>query len=303
MDVGFVGLGAMGRPMARNVAGAGHRVTVYNRSQERAEPLADVVSVAASLDALACDRDVVVTMLSDDAAVAEVAFGRPDDSGQLTPGLIAALPSGGLHVSMSTISPALSRRLEKAHRDAGQAYVAAPVFGRPEAAEARQLWVVTAGEPAALERARPIVEAVGAGSTIVGDQPWQANVVKLAGNFTIAAMIEALGEAFALARKSGVEPGTFLEVINSALFKSPIYQSYGTLIADERFEPAGFKLRLGLKDVRLALAVADEAEVPMPLANLLRDHMLSLVANGGGDLDWASFARLAADRAGMKRIG
>ena len=178
--------------------------------------------------------------------------------------------------------------------------MAAPVFGRPEAATARTLWVVTAGKREDVELARPIIDAVGAGWTMVGDQPWQANVVKLAGNFTIAAMIETLGEAFALARKSGVEPKTFLEVINNALFKSPIYQGYGTLIADGQFDPPGFTLRLGLKDVRLALSVADGTNVPMPLASLLHDHMLTLVANGGGELDWSSFARLAAERAGLK---
>jgi 3-hydroxyisobutyrate dehydrogenase-like beta-hydroxyacid dehydrogenase len=299
MDVGFVGLGAMGRPMARNIAGAGHQVTVYNRTRERAEAVADVANVAASLADLACDREVVVTMLADDAAVEEVAFGRPDEAGQVTPGLVAGLPEGALHVSMSTISPAMSKRLDQAHRAAGQRYVAAPVFGRPEAAEARRLWLVTAGPREDVDRARPVVDAVGAGSTLVGEEPWQANVVKLAGNFTIAAMIETLGEAFALARKSGVDAKTFLDVINSALFKSPIYQNYGTIIADQRFDPPGFRLRLGLKDVRLALKVADEASVPMPLASLLHDQMLALLANGGGERDWSSFAKLAADRAGL----
>jgi 3-hydroxyisobutyrate dehydrogenase-like beta-hydroxyacid dehydrogenase len=300
MEVGFVGLGAMGRPMARNLAGAGHQVTVYNRTRARAEAIVDVVSIADSLADLACDRDIVVTMLSDDAAVDEVAFGRPDEAGRLTPGLIAGLSSGAVHVSMSTISPAMAKRLEQGHRAAGQAFVSAPVFGRPEAAEARKLWVVAAGAAENVERVRPIIDAVSTGPTVVGEEPWQANVVKLAGNFTIAAMIETLGEAFALALKSGVEPRLFLEVINSALFKSPIYQNYGTLIAEGRFVPPGFRLRLGLKDVRLALSVADGSDVPMPIANLIHDQMLSLVANGGGDLDWASFARLAAERAGLK---
>jgi 3-hydroxyisobutyrate dehydrogenase-like beta-hydroxyacid dehydrogenase len=301
MDIGFVGLGAMGVPMARNIAGAGHQVTVYNRTRERAGVVVDVAQVAASLADLSCDREAVVTMLADDAAVEEVAFGRPDESGQITPGLVAGLSEDALHLSMSTISPALSRRLEEAHRAAGQHYVAAPVFGRPEAAAARKLWVVAAGAPAQVDRARPIIDAVGAGFTVVGDQPWQANVVKLAGNFTIGAMIETLGEAFALARKSGVEAKTFLDVINNALYKSPIYQNYGTLIADERFDPPGFRLRLGLKDIRLALAVADGAEVPMPIASLLHDQMLAALANGGGELDWSAFARLAADRAGLAR--
>jgi 3-hydroxyisobutyrate dehydrogenase-like beta-hydroxyacid dehydrogenase len=303
MKVGFLGLGAMGRPMARNIAAAGHQVTVYNRTAERADALREILTVAESAADAVHDREVVVTMLADDAAVEEVAFGRPDETGTLTPGVLAGLASGAVHLSMSTISPSLSRRLFEAHRAAGQGYVAAPVFGRPEAAEARRLWVVAAGAPEDVARCRPVIDAVGAGSTVVGEDAWQANVVKLAGNFTIAAMIETLGEAFALARRSGVDAKTFLGVINNALFKSPIYEAYGTLIADERFQPPGFKLALGLKDVRLALRSADEASVPMPLASLLHDHMLSLAARGGGELDWSCLARLAADRAGLKPKG
>lgn len=301
MDVGFVGLGAMGRHMARNIAGAGHQVTAYNRTHERAEPLADILTVADSVANAVHDREVVVTMLADDDAVEQVVFGRPDETGQLTPGVVAALPSGAIHLSMSTISVPLSKRLFEAHRAAGQGYVAAPVFGRPEAAEARRLWVVAAGAREDVARCKPVIDAVSTGSTTVGEEAWQANAVKLTGNFTIAAMIETLGEAFAAVRKAGVDPKVFLDVINSALFKSPIYQNYGTIIAEERFHPPGFKLRLGLKDLRLALQLADDLGVPMPLASLLHDHILSLASSGGGDLDWSSFARLAADRAGLKQ--
>jgi 3-hydroxyisobutyrate dehydrogenase-like beta-hydroxyacid dehydrogenase len=303
MNIGFVGLGAMGSEMARNLAVAGHEVTVYNRTRDRAQPLTDVASVAASLADLACDRPVVITMLADDAALEEVAFGRPDSSGQVTPGLLAGMPEGGVHISMSTVSPALSRRLVAAHRAAGQAFLSAPVFGRPQAAQARTLWIVVAGAPDDVSRCRPVFEALGAGVTVVGEEPWQANVVKLAGNFTIAAMIETLGEAYALVRRAGVESRTFLEVINSALYKSPFYQAYGTLIAEERFQPPGFTLELGLKDVRLAQALADVSQVPMPLAGLLHDHMLALVAQGHGTDDWSAFARLAAERAGLDRRG
>lgn len=299
METGFIGLGAMGQPMARNLAGAGIHLTVYNRTPERAEALADLVEVAPSIAEVAQDRDIVVTMLSDDQAVEQVVFGTPDETGKLTPGLLACLSSDALHISMSTISVDLSRRLSAAHQAAGQGYVAAPVFGRPEAAAAKQLWVVAAGPAADVQRGQAIFDAVGAGSTVVGEEPWQANVVKLAGNFTIAAMIETLGEAFALVRRSNIDAARFLEVINSALFKSPIYKNYGAIIAEERFEPAGFKLKLGLKDARLALRVADESAVPMPLANLIHDHMLSLLAAGQGDLDWSSFARVAAARSGL----
>ena len=300
MEVGFLGLGAMGRPMARNIAGAGHLVTAFNRTPERADEIRDILTVASSVASAVGERKVVVTMLSDDEAVQEVVFGRPDETGQLTPGILAALAEGGVHLSMSTISPALSRRLAEAHRGAAQGFVAAPVFGRPEAAEARRLWVVAAGPPEEVARCRPIIDAVGAGVTVVGEEPWQANVVKLAGNFTLAAMIETLGEAFALARRSGVDAKLFLDVINSALYKSAVYEGYGTLIAEERFHPPGFTLSLGLKDIRLALAAADEVGVPMPLGSLLHDHMLGLASTGGADLDWSAFARLAAERAGLK---
>jgi 3-hydroxyisobutyrate dehydrogenase-like beta-hydroxyacid dehydrogenase len=197
MEVGFIGLGAMGRPMARHVAAAGHRVTVFNRTPERAEPLAQATTIAASAADASHDREVVVTMLADDRAVEEVVFGRPDEGGTLTPGVLAALPSGAVHLSMSTISVTLARRLFEAHRAAGQGFVSAPVFGRPDMAEAHRLWVVAAGAREDAARCRPIFEAVGTGVTVVGEEAWQANAVKLAGNFTIAAAIETLGEAFA----------------------------------------------------------------------------------------------------------
>lgn len=304
MEVGFVGLGAMGRPMARNIAGAGHRVTVFNRTPERGAALADLMTVADSVASVADDREVVVTMLADDQAVEQVVFGVPAAAaGETAPGLLASLPSGAIHLSMSTISVALAHRLFEAHRAAGQGYVSAPVFGRPDVAEARRLWVAVAGPPEDVARCRPVIDAVAGGVTVVGEEPWKANLVKLAGNFTIGAMTEALGEAFALVEKSGVEPKLFLDLINNAVFKSPIYQAYGSLIAEGRFHPPGFRLRLGLKDIRLALAAADATEVPMPLAALLHGQMLSLVAAGEGDLDWASIGRLAARRAGLARKG
>jgi 3-hydroxyisobutyrate dehydrogenase-like beta-hydroxyacid dehydrogenase len=200
---------------------------------------------------------------------------------------------------MSTISVALSKRLAEAHAAAGQAYIAAPVFGRPDVAAAAELWVVAAGPAEPLERCRSVFDAISQGLWLVGEEPWTANVVKLAGNFAIAAMLEALGEAFALVRKSGAEVHQFLQIINSALFKSPLYETYGSMIADERYEPAGFKLALGLKDVRLALAAADAAATPMPLASLIRDHLLSAIAHGQGDMDWAGLAQVIAENAGL----
>jgi 3-hydroxyisobutyrate dehydrogenase-like beta-hydroxyacid dehydrogenase len=204
-----------------------------------------------------------------------------------------------VHVSSSTISVALSERLAAAHASAKQGYVSAPVFGRPDAAAARQLWVLAAGPRGDVDRCLPLLEAMGRGVSRLGDSATAANVVKLAGNFIIASMIEAVGEAFALARKAGVEPDAFLDVFGSVFARSPIFERYAASIAKEAYEPAGFKARLGLKDVSLALAAGEALRVPMPLASLLHDHLLTAVAQGKGDLDWSVIARLASERAGL----
>src|SRR5256885_13826632 len=202
-------------------------------------------------------------MVADDAALEDVMLGAS--------GALAALARGAIHVSRSTISPKLSRALAERHRTAGQEYVAAPVFGRPEAAEAKKLWIVVAGPAPAIERCRPLLDAMGQGVIVAGDDPGRANVIKLAGNFLLAAAIEAMGEAFALVRKYDVAPADLLEIGNGRLFRSPIYENYGKLIADERYEPAGFNLRHGLKDVRLVLGAAEDVAAPMPLARLVRE--------------------------------
>jgi 3-hydroxyisobutyrate dehydrogenase-like beta-hydroxyacid dehydrogenase len=291
VKVAFIGLGSMGAPIARNLLDAGHALTVFNRTPGRAKELVaqgarEVVSSARA----ATGAEAIVTMLADDQAlVAAVLDG----------GVLQALGRGAVHVSMSTISPALSRRLAEAHRAAGQGYVAAPVFGRPEAAAARRLWIVAAGPADALAAARPIFEAVGQDVLVVGDDPAAANVVKIAGNFLLAAAIEAIGEAFALVRKHGIDPVRFLEIVNGKVLRSPIYESYGALIAAERYEPAGFKLKHGLKDVRLALQAGDEVAAPLPLASLIRDQYLSAVARGWEEIDWAALARVSALNAGL----
>jgi 3-hydroxyisobutyrate dehydrogenase-like beta-hydroxyacid dehydrogenase len=292
MKTAFIGLGGMGLPMARNLLQAGHRLVVYNRTKTRAEGLEPLGATVAESPAVAARAaDVLITMLADDGAVEAVLLG---DGGALT-----ALPRGAIHVSMSTISPALSRRLAERHRAAGQTYVAAPVFGRPEAAEAHRLWIVAAGPAAAIERCRPLFDAMGQGTIVAGEEPARANVIKLAGNFLLAAAIEAMGEAFAFGRKHGIAPAELLDVVNGKLFRSPIYENYGKLIADERYEPAGFKLRYGLKDVRLTLAAAEEVAAPMPVASVIRDHYLSGMARGWQDIDWAALARIAAADAGL----
>jgi 3-hydroxyisobutyrate dehydrogenase-like beta-hydroxyacid dehydrogenase len=295
MKVGFIGLGIMGFPMARNLLRAGRSLTVYNRTPGRAEQLAaDGAAVACSAAEAARGAEVVVTMLADDQALRSVMFDQ---------GVLEAMAPGAIHLGMSTTGVAFSRCLAEAHAAAGQGYVAAPVFGRPDAAAAARLWVVAAGAAQYVEACRPLMEAMGRAVSVVSADPWVANVVKVTGNLMIACTIEALGEAFALQRKWGVEPRAFLEVVNGALFQSPLYANYGGLIADQKYEPAGFRLRLGLKDTRLALEAADAVSVPLPLASLLRDHFLAAVANGKGDMDWTVLALLAAENAGLGKAG
>lgn len=295
MRVGFIGLGKMGRPMALNLIEAGHEVTLYNRTRSRAEEVAERGGrVADTPAAAASGAEVVVTMLSDDAAVEAVVLGKN--------GVSSGLPRDAVHASMSTISLDLTRRLERAHADAGQAYVAAPVFGRPEAAEAAKLWVVAGGRSSAIERCRPVFDAMAQGVFEMGEEAVKANLTKLAGNFLLASAIEAMAEAFALVRKHGIEPARFLEIVNGKVIRSPVYEAYGALIAEERYEPAGFQLRHGLKDTRFALAAADAVAAPMPLAGLIRDHYLSAVARGYGDADWAALGRVCAEDAGLRRF-
>jgi len=291
MKVAFLGLGNMGAGMAKNLLRAGHEVTVYNRSREKAEAFAkDGARVAASPGEACRECEAAMTMLSDDAALEQVVFGEG--------GMAGTLPRGAVHVSNSTIGTALARRLAEAHGERGQEFVSAPVFGRPEAALAKKLVVTAAGRRETIERCRPLFEAVGRETFIAGEEPWQANAVKLCGNFMIASMIQSFGEAFATLRKAGVAPELFLGVMN-ALFASPVYANYGKMIAEERYEPAGFALKLGLKDMRLVLETAEQCTSPMPIASHLRDRLLSAAAQGQGEMDWSSVARVAARAAGL----
>jgi 3-hydroxyisobutyrate dehydrogenase-like beta-hydroxyacid dehydrogenase len=281
----------MGLPIARNLLRAGHELTVYNRTRSKAETLASAGAKVASAPSEASTSEVVITMLADDAAVEQTTLGDG--------GILNTLARGGVHLSLSTISTALSRRLTVAHSARGQRFVASPVFGRPEAAEAARLVVVAAGPAEAVELVRPLLEAIARKVFVIGSEPYSANAVKLAGNFLIASMLETLSEAFVLTRKCGVEPAKFLEILNGSFFQSPIYENYGKIILGEKFSPPGFALRLGLKDVRLVLTAADEAAVPMPVASVIRDHFLSGMARGWGDLDWAALAKVVAEDAGL----
>jgi len=285
--VGFIGLGRMGRPMAVNLVAAGFTVRVWNRTPGKAPPGA---VECASPREVAGPCTLVATMLADDAAVEQVTFG-PD-------GLIAGLRRGAIHVSMSTISVALSRKLGEAHRAAGQGYVAAPVFGRPEAAQKRQLWIVCGGEPADLATCERLFSALGRGTFTVSEAP-QANVVKLIGNFLIATTIESLGEATAMAEKAGLDSRRMVEFFGGTMFASTVFTGYGARIAATEFEPAGFAMPLALKDVTLALQAGQELRAPLPLASLLRDRLLAALARGRDGWDWAGLASVAREEAGL----
>ena len=290
MKIGFIGLGNMGSGMAANLLKAGHEVTAYNRSQVRVDAVATQGARPARSVAEACGGDVVISMLANDEAVEAVTFGDG--------GILASLAAGSVHVSSSTISVALSERLTAAHADAGQGFVAAPVFGRPEAAAAAKLFVVAAGAPATLQTVSPAFDAIGQRTFVVSEEPKAANLVKLSGNFLIASVIESLGEAMALVGKAGVDKQEYLEILTSTLFGAPVYKTYGGLVARQEFEPAGFAAALGLKDVRLVLAAGEDLQVALPIASLLRDRFLTLLANGGAHLDWSAIGSLAAWEAG-----
>jgi 3-hydroxyisobutyrate dehydrogenase-like beta-hydroxyacid dehydrogenase len=290
MRIGFIGLGNMGSAMAANLVKAGHDVTVYNRSRAKVDALAAEGARPADSVADACRGDIVITMLANDDAVDQVTFGDG--------GIVASLGHGATHVSSSTISVPLSERMTVAHAEADQFFVAAPVFGRPEAAQAAKLFVVGAGDPATLRALSPVFDAFSQRTFIVSEEPKAANLVKLSGNFLITSVIESLGEAMALVGKAGVDKHEYLDILTSTLFGAPIYKTYGDLIASERFEPAGFAATLGQKDNRLVLAAAEELQVPMPVASLIRDRFLTLLARGGADLDWSAIGALPAWEAG-----
>lgn len=277
MKIGFIGLGQMGSAMARNLLAAGHEVSVWNRSADKLASLVEAGARAASSPADAAQGDIVATMLADDRAVESVVWGENG---------IATAPA--LHVSHSTISVALAERLA-AEAGAG-GYVSAPVFGRPPAAAAGKLFVVVAGAAAALDRAQPMFDAIGQRTFRVGERAPAANLVKLSGNFMIMAAVAAMAEAMTLAERGGVERAALLEILTETLFGAPVYRTYGELLVEEKFRPAGFPAPLGLKDMTLADAAATAYRVPMPLLGIVRDHLRSTIAIEGEDIDWSGMA-------------
>jgi 3-hydroxyisobutyrate dehydrogenase-like beta-hydroxyacid dehydrogenase len=290
MDIGVIGLGGMGSGMAANLLKAGHKVVVWNRSPGPVEALAALGAIAAASPADAFQGEATVTMLADDPAVRDVV---------LESGALGAAHTGLVHVVSATISVALAQELETRHADLGLAYVSAPVLGRPDVAEQGQLNVLAAGDQASIAKVQPLLDVIGKRTWRVGEAPHQANVAKLQVNFMIAAAIETMAEAFTVAEKSGVNPTFMYELITETLFAAPAYKTYGQFIVDQQFEPAKFKLKLGLKDIRLALAAGEAVDAPAPLAALLRDNFIDAIAHGGADLDWAALATVARRRAGL----
>ncbi|TAM04544.1 MAG: NAD(P)-dependent oxidoreductase [Paraburkholderia sp.] len=289
MDIGFIGLGEMGGAIAANLLKAGHQVRVWNRTPERTQPLAAAGAQVVATPAAAFAGDAVISMLADDAALRDV----------VDAALLDQAPRGFVHVNMATISVALAGELARAHAERGLQYVAAPVLGRTDAARAAKLTIVAAGAAEAINHVQPLFDVIGQKTWRIGARPQQANVMKLAANFMLASAVETLGEASALLSGHGVAMRDFLDVVAGGPFPGPVYADYGAMIAERRYEPALFKARLGLKDVRLALAAADEVAAPMPVASVVRDSLLDAIAHGDGERDFAVLGEVAARRAGQ----
>lgn len=291
-QVGVVGLGSMGAAMAARLLDQGWPVAVWNRSPAAEEPLLAKGAVRAATPAEAAAGGIVLSMVSDDAALKSVTTGDA--------GILSGLGEGGVHLSMSTVSPALAADLAAAHQAAGVAYVAAPVFGQPPAAAAGQLWIAMSGPAAAKDTARPVLEALGQAVHDFGEVAEAANVVKLGGNFMIAAAVEAMAETFTLLEKHGVSSRQAHELYSTSIFAAPIYRNYGGFIVDRKFSPPRFRMKLGLKDIGLALAAGEKVGAPMPFAAVLRERFIGSIAHGRGDLDWTAIALDAAEAAGLK---
>ncbi|SMG02696.1 3-hydroxyisobutyrate dehydrogenase and related beta-hydroxyacid dehydrogenases [Burkholderia singularis] len=287
MDIGFIGTGEMGVAIATNLLKAGHRVRVWNRSPERVAPLVALGAQQAATVADAFAGDAVFSMLADDAAA----------RGVFDAALLEHAPRGLIHVNMATISISLAGTLAQMHAERGIHYVAAPVMGRPDVAAAARLTIIAAGPAEAIDRMQPVFDAIGQKTWRIGSLPQHANAVKIAANFTLASAIETMGEAAALLAAHGVAMRDYLDVITNSVFPGPVYQGYGEMIAQGRYEPALFKARLGLKDVRLALEAGDAGSVPLPIASVVRDSLIEALAHGHGEQDFAVLGQVAARRA------
>ncbi|MGA3302945.1 MAG: NAD(P)-dependent oxidoreductase [Methylovirgula sp.] len=289
MNVGFLGLGAMGSAMALRVLKAGHKVCAWNRSPKSVQELVAEGATAAKTPQDAFQADVIITMLADDDAIASVV---------LKGGLLEKAPANAVHVVMATISVAFAKELEKLHAARGLGYVAAPVMGRPDVAAKGELNILAAGKPEHIKKVQPLLDAIGRATWPVGEEPHKANVVKLGMNFLLASAIESMSEVIALARRNDIVADKVVEILTNTLFAAPAYKVYGPAILDGTFKP-GFKLPLGLKDIRLALAAGEQSGAPMPFASVLRDNFVDAIAHGDGDKDWAAISKVALRRAGL----
>ena len=290
--IGFIGLGNMGLPMASNLIDAGYKLKVYNRTAEKAQPLIDKGAELAETPAdVVTPGGIVITMLPNDDVVESTVL-KED-------GILPYLGKDGIHLSMSTLSPATANKLAQAHQEVNAYYLASPVLGRPDVAQAGQLNICLSGNPDAKKRVQPLLEVLGQKVYDFGDTPESANVVKLSVNFSIAAAIEAMAEAFTLAEKNGIDRTKVAELFGETLFSCPVYQGYGKAIAQHKYEPAGFKLSLGLKDLTLALQAAHKSNMPMPLASLVYNQFLAAMAKGRGNMDWAAIALEVSEAAGV----
>jgi 3-hydroxyisobutyrate dehydrogenase-like beta-hydroxyacid dehydrogenase len=290
MDIGFIGLGGMGKVMAANLVKAGHTVRVWNRSPHAVEELVRQGARAAATAREAFAGDAVISMLADDNAARSVIIDG---------GLLEHAARGLMHVNMATLSVRFVQELAALHRTHGVDYIAAPVFGRPDAAAAAKLHIVCAGDPRAIDRVQPLFDVLGQRTWRFGDEPHRANVIKVTGNFMIASVIELLGESTAMAKAYGINPDDLIQLLTGTLFGAPAFNVYGPLVAQQKFEPAGFKLQLGLKDVRLALEAGEGVHAPLPIASIVRDSLLDAVAHGDAEKDWSALSRVAYRRAGL----
>lgn len=292
MKIGFIGLGRMGQGIANRVLGGGHDLVVYNRSPAKAAGLGKAgAGIATSIAGACAGREVVITMLADDAALDEVTLAGG--------GLRDSLPAGAIHMAMGTHGVGAIRSLAAAHAAANQVLVAAPVLGRPDIAAAGQLGIVAAGPADAVRRCEPLFQVIGRQTFDAGPDPAGATAIKLANNFMIACALESMAEAFSLVRKFGVAPAVLHDVLSNGSFSAPIFKIYGQIMVDEAYDKAGFTTQLALKDANLVLAAADWARVPLPSANVVRDRLLSAIARGDGDKDWAVLAREQARASGL----
>ena len=294
--IGFVGLGRMGTAMAANLATAGHRVIAYVRHADQLEKLAALGLEPTTEMTRLFDCEVVVSMLPDDDAVRDVVLGRQNPG---TAGLATGLKPGAIHLSMSTISTSAASDLAKVHARQGQSYVAAPVFGNPDAAKARQLFIVAAGAQADVERCQPLFDSLGQKTFVMGTDPEPANLIKLLGNMMTATTLEMLGEVVAVLRKRGLDPKPFIDVMTRTMFGGRAHKIYGDKIVRQSYAPE-FVMPLVLKDVRLALAEAEKAGAPMPSVDVVRDRLITGIARGHGDLDWTALGLVAAEEAGLQ---